>query len=170
MDNKSKLKWCSIIYSIFLSAIIVIVFYFQSYDKYFRWGVPKSDEEPLVVLSVKIDDYYKYGCVLFLIGCIRIIKVGVSEIAEPVLSFTIYNPDKKNIVDFSKNELQFYANLLYFIDNIRYIFTLMITITQIDLALFSVLIGDITTLFTIRMLLNEKTFNKNYINLDNEMI
>ena len=37
MDNKSKLRWCSIIYSIFLSAIIVIVFYFQSYDKYFRW-------------------------------------------------------------------------------------------------------------------------------------
>jgi len=96
--------------------------------------------------------------------------VGVSEIAEPVLSFTIYNPDKKNIVDFSKNELQFYANLLYFIDNIRYIFTLMITITQIYLALFSVLIGDITTLFTIRMLLNEKTFNKNYTNLDNEII
>ena len=96
--------------------------------------------------------------------------MGVSEIAEPVLSFTIYNPDKKNIVDFSKNELQFYANLLYFIDNIRYIFTLMITITQIYLALFSVLIGDITTLFTIRMLLNEKTFNKNYTNLDNEII
>lgn len=170
MDNKSKLRWCSIIYSIFLLIIIVIVFYFQSYDKYFRWGVPKSDEEPLVVLSVKIDDYYKYGCVLFLIACIRIIKVGVSEIAEPVLSFTVYNPDKKNIADFSKNELQFYANLLYFIDNIRYIFTLMITITQIDLALFSVLVGDITTLFTIRMLLNEKTFNKNYSNLDNEII
>ena len=46
----------------------------------------------------------------------------------------------------------------------------MITITQIDLALFSVLVGDITTLFTIRMLLNEKTFNKNYNNLDNEII
>lgn len=35
----------------------------------------------------------------------------------------------------------------------------MITITQIDLALFSVLVGEITTLFTIRMLLNEKTFD-----------
>ena len=172
MDNKSKLRWCSIIYSIFLLIIIGIVFYFQSYDKYFRLGIPKSNEEPLIVLSIKIDNYYKYSCVLFLIACIRIIKVGVSEIADPVLSFTIYNPDKKNIKDFSKNELQFYANLLYFIDNIRYIFTLMITITQIDLALFSVLVGDITTLFTIRMLLNEKTFDKleeNYlpINLNN---
>ena len=45
----------------------------------------------------------------------------------------------------------------------------MITITQIDLALFSIS-SDITTLFTIRILLNEKTFNKNYNNLDNEII
>ena len=159
MDNKSKLRWCSIIYSIFLLIIIGIVFYFQSYDKYFRLGIPKSNEEPLIVLSIKIDNYYKYSCVLFLIACIRIIKVGVSEIADPVLSFTIYNPDKKNIIDFSKNELQFYANLLYFIDNIRYIFTLMITITQIDLALFSIFIDQLTTIFTIRLLLNEKSFN-----------
>tara|TARA_B100000575_G_C22987020_1_gene569295 strand:- start:8 stop:517 length:510 start_codon:yes stop_codon:yes gene_type:complete len=159
MNNKNKLKWCSIIYIIVLSIIISIIFYFQSYDKYFRWGVPKLDEEPLIVLSVKIDNYYKYSSVLFFIGCIRIIKVGVSEITDPILSFTIYNPDKKNIIDFSKNELQFYANLLYLIDSIRYVFTLMITITQIDLALFSVLIGEITSFFTIRMLLNEKTFS-----------
>ena len=159
MDNRSKLKWSCIIYSIFLSIIITIVFCFQSYDKYFRWGVPDADHEPLVVLSVKIDNYYKYACVLALITGIRIIKVGVSEITEPILSFSIYNPDKKNIADFTKNELQFYANFLYLIDNIRYVFTLMITITQIDLALFSVLIGEITSLFTIRMLLNEKTFD-----------
>jgi len=159
MDNRSKLKWSCIIYSIFLSIIITIVFCFQSYDKYFRWGVHDADHEPLVVLSVKIDNYYKYACVLALITGIRIIKVGVSEITEPILSFSIYNPDKKNIADFTKNELQFYANFLYLIDNIRYVFTLMITITQIDLALFSVLIGEITSLFTIRMLLNEKTFD-----------
>ena len=159
MDNKSKLKWSCIIYSLFLSIVIIIVFYFQSYDKYFRWGIPDSNKEPLVVLSVKIDNYYKYACVLGLIAGIRIIKVGVTEISDPVLSFTIYNPDKKNIEEFSKNELQFYANFLYLIDNIRYVFTLMITITQIDLALFSVLIGEITSLFTIRMLLNEKTFD-----------
>lgn len=146
-------------YSLFLSIVIVIVFYFQSYDKYFRWGIPDSNKEPLIVLSVKIDNYYKYACVLGLIAGIRIIKVGVSEITNPILSFTIYNPDKKNIAEFTKNELQFYANFLYLIDNIRYVFTLMITITQIDLALFSVLVGEITTLFTIRMLLNEKTFN-----------
>ena len=159
MNNKNKLKLCSIIYFIALLLIIIVVFHFQTYDKYFRWGIPNNNEEPLVVLSIKINNYYKYIGVLCLITIIRIIKVGVKEISSPILSFTIYNPDKKNITDFSKNELQFYASFLNLIDNIRYVFTLMITITQIDLALFSVLIGEITSLFTIRMLLNEKTFD-----------
>ena len=159
MNNRNKLKLSCIIYSLFLSIVIIIVFYFQSYDKYFRWGIPDSNKEPLVVLSVKIDNYYKYACVLGLIAGIKIIKVGVSDITDPILSFTIYNPEKKNIAELTKNELQFYANFLYLIDNIRYVFTLMITITQIDLALFSVLIGELTSLFTIRILLNEKTFN-----------
>ena len=38
----------------------------------------------------------------------------------------------------------------------------MITIAQIDLAIFSVIIGEITSFFTIRMLLNEKTFIPEY--------
>jgi hypothetical protein len=82
----------------------------------------------------------------------------VTELADNILSFTIYNPDKKNISEFSKCELQFYGNYIYFIDSLRYVFTLMITITQIDLALFGIIIDQITTIFTIRLLLNEKTF------------
>ena len=53
--------------------------------------------------------------------------------------------------------------MLYLIDNLRYVFTLMITISQIDLAIYGVLVGEITSIFTIRMLLNEKTFNNNYL-------
>ena len=108
-----------------------------------------------------------YGLLLF-IAIFRIIKVIVTEIADPILSFTIYNPDKKNIDNFGKNELQFYGNTLYFIDSIRYVFTIMIAVTQIDIALFDTLIGELTTVFTIRMLLNEKTFtNSEYINIEN---
>ena len=39
--------------------------------------------------------YYKYVALLGLITLIRVVKVLVSEIADAVLSFTIYNPDKK---------------------------------------------------------------------------
>ena len=169
MDNsRSKLQWCILIYSILLCFIIFIVFTFQTKNKYFRWGVPDNNEEPLIIISVKIDDYYKYYGLLLFIAIFRIIKVIVTEIAEPILAFTIYNPDKKNIDNFGKNELQFYGNTLYFIDSIRYVFTIMLAVTQIDIALFDALIGELTTVFTIRMLLNEKTFNNSqYVNVDN---
>lgn len=162
MDSRTKLKYCFIIYTLLLGIIIFCVFYFQSYSVYFRYGVPEKNQDPLIVLSVNIDNYYKYSCLLGMITLIRIVKVGVAELTDPILLFTIYNPDKKNIPDFTKNELQFYANYIYLIDSLRYVFTLMITIAQIDLAIFSVIIGEITSFFTIRMLLNKKTFIPEY--------
>ena len=78
----------------------------------------------------------------------------------PVLGFSIYNPDKKVITEFSKNELQFYACSMYLISNLRYIFEIMLTISQIDIAIYSVIISELTGIITIRMLLNEKEFKK----------
>ena len=44
----------------------------------------------------------------------------------------------------------------------------MLAITQIDIALFDAFIGELTTVFTVRMLLNEKTFNNSqYIHIQN---
>lgn len=166
MNSKTKLKLCAILYTFLIILIIILVLCFKTYDTYFRWGVPPSNEPPLLILSVKIDNYYKYVILLCVITLVRIVKVLVSEIADAILSFTIYNPDKKVIKDFTKCELQFYGNYIYFIDSLRYVFTLMITITQIDLALFGVIIDQITTLFTIRLLLNEKSFNS-YEDLNN---
>ena len=165
MEVKKKLQLCILVYGILLILIVIIINFFQTKSTYFRWGVPNKDEEPLIIISVNIDNYYKYFSLLFLITIIRIIKVGVNEIANPIITFNIYNPDKKNIEDFGKNELQFYGNMLYLIDNLRYVFTLMITISQIDLAIYGVLVGEITSIFTIRMLLNEKTFNNNYLEM-----
>ena len=79
----------------------------------------------------------------------------------PVVGFNIYNPDKKVITEFTKNELQFFGNMMFLTSSLRYIFEVMITITQIDIAIYSVIISEITTIFTIRMLLNEKRFTKN---------
>lgn len=47
------------------------------------------------------------------------------------------------------------------IDAIRNVLMIMITITQIDIAIFGAVISEITCIFTVRMLLNEKSFTKN---------
>lgn len=170
MNQKNKLKCCAILYTFLIILVISLVVCFQTYDTYFRWGVPSKNESPLIVLSVKIDNYYKYVALLALITIIRIVKVLVNEIADTILSFTIYNPDKKIIREFTKCELQFYGNYIYLIDSLRYVFTLMITITQIDLALYGVFIDQLTTLVTIRLLLNEKKFINHSEDLYEEII
>ena len=75
MEVKKKLQLCILVYGILLILIVIIINFFETKSTYFRWGVPNKDEEPLIIISVNIDNYYKYFSLLFLITIIRIIKV-----------------------------------------------------------------------------------------------
>jgi hypothetical protein len=85
----------------------------------------------------------------------------IQEFTSPVLGFNIYNPDKKHIVDFTKFELQFYAQSFWLINSVKNAFLLMISISQIDLAVAKVIYMEMAGIYTIRTLINEKTFGTN---------
>ena len=88
----------------------------------------------------------------------NITKVIIGEIGEPIMVFNVYNPDKKVVTDFTKLQLKFYANAMFMISNTRRIFDTMITVTQIDIAIFAVLIEQLTSFVTVNLLVNEKKF------------
>jgi hypothetical protein len=157
MKAKTKLKYCVTGNTLLLVVIVIIITHYQHESKYFRFG-PSND---LIVISVNINTNARYLILLLIISLVKITKVVVEEIGMPVIGFSIYNPDKKVITEFTKNELQFYGNTMYLTSSLRYIFEVMVTITQIDIAIYSVIISEITTIFTIRLLLNEKRFPKN---------
>ncbi len=157
MKAKTKLKYCVTGNILLLVVIVIIIIHYQHESKYFRFG-PSND---LIVISVNINTNARYLILLLIISLVKITKVVVEEIGMPVIGFSIYNPDKKVITEFTKNELQFYGNTMYLTSSLRYIFEVMVTITQIDIAIYSVIISEITTIFTIRLLLNEKRFPKN---------
>ena len=157
MKAKTKLKYCVTGNTLLLVVIVIIIIHYQHESKYFRFG-PSND---LIVISVNINTNARYLILLLIISLVKITKVVVEEIGMPVIGFSIYNPDKKVITEFTKNELQFYGNTMYLTSSLRYIFEVMVTITQIDIAIYSVIISEITTIFTIRLLLNEKRFPKN---------
>ena len=157
MKAKTKLKYCVTGNILLLVVIVIIITHYQHESKYFRFG-PSND---LIVISVNINTNDRYLILLLIISLVKITKVVVEEIGMPVIGFSIYNPDKKVIAEFTKNELQFYGNTMYLTSSLRYIFEVMVTITQIDIAIYSVIISEITTIFTIRLLLNEKRFPKN---------
>jgi hypothetical protein len=154
MTPKSKLIICLIVNSIILSVVISLVCAFSDGSEYWRIG-PSKDFN---VISVTIDSQGKYITLLVLIAIINISKVIVEELGMPVLGFSIYNPDKKVIDDFTKDELQFFANAMFVVSGLRQVFMTVISITQIDIAVWSLLVSEFASVFTIRMLLNEKTF------------
>ena len=125
-------------------------------SKYFRWGW----NDDLILISIPINTQKRYLYTILFISIMRISHVIIGEIAHPIIGFNIYNPDKKEITEFSKIELQMYGNLMYLIEGFKNILTVMLSVTQIDIALISMLVSEITSIYTINMLLNEKTFVK----------
>ena len=154
MTPRRKLAVCLAANVAILSTVIVLTTVFADASPYWRIGY--NDE--LIVISVKINTAPKYAALLTLIAFINMSRVIVEEIGMPILGFSIYNPDKKVIVDFGKNELQFYANAMFTVSGLRGVMMTVISITQIDLAVWSLLVSEVATIYTIRLLLNEKTF------------
>ena len=107
---------------------------------------------------ITIDTWSSYIVLLILVAFLKISECFIAEVAHPIIGFNIYNPDKKVITEFTKFELQFYGNAMYTIDAIRRVLMIMMSITQVDIALWGVICAEGTSLFTIRMLLNDKEF------------
>ena len=156
MRQLNKIRIClglNIFLLAFISSCITI---FASDSKYFRIG----PQEDFLLISVKINSVSRYTFLLFLIACNNCIKVLIGELGEPILVFNVYNPDKKVITEFTKCQLLFYANSMFFIGNTRRVFEIMITISQIDIALFSIIVEQIVSICTVCFLVSEKKFDK----------
>lgn len=154
MNPRNKLALCLAVNTAILVIVVVLVTVFASDSEFWRVGYSNT----LVIISVKIDTHAKYMTLLFLVAIVNISKVIVEELGMPVLNFSIYNPDKGVITDFTKNELQFYANAMYTVSGLRSVFMTLVNISQIDIAVWNLLISEIASIYTIRVLLNEKEF------------
>ncbi len=163
---QNKIRLCILGNAITVLLVVLPICLLSESGNYFRFG-PSDD---FILINIKIDTSAKYLSVLTLIAIINVIKVISEEIGGPILGFNIYNPDKKIITDFTKCELQLYGNTMFMLSGLRNIFITLITITQFDIALWSLLVSEAASLFTIRMLLNEKTFqNYNEIEMEEPM-
>jgi len=155
MNTRNQMIMCVIANALLLLVISAFVIGLADHDSgYYNAGPSKN----LIVISVKINTWGRYMVLLLMIGIMDTVDVLVNELATPILGFNVYNPDKKVITEFSKNELQFLANLMFLINQLRFTFSMMVSFTQIDLTLFRSFLGSLVSVYTIRMLLNKKTF------------
>ena len=157
MTPSRKVWICWIINTVVLLLVITMVTIFRDDgSKYFKWG-PSDD---LILISIKVDTWTRWFAVLAFIALVKGCDVLVNELGSPVLGFSVYNPDKKVITDFTKNELNFLTNAMWFVNAFRGIMMAVVTVTQIDLAFLAMGFSEIVSIFTVRILLNEKTFTK----------
>ena len=154
INIRKKLLYCVIGNAATLVAVTAIVFAVGSKNSYIRAG-PSQDFH---ILDVNVDTWGKYAGLIIFLCIINATQIISEDIGMPILGFNIFNPDNKEITDFTKLELQVYGNTMYAISAVRSIFMTMVTISQIDVAVISVLIKEIVSIYTIHMLLNEKKF------------
>lgn len=155
ISPKTRIKIC-IIGQIFLlvSVIIPTTLLANKESTYYRFG-PNDD---LIIISIKIDTWLKYGILMIYILIFRICKVFITELGMPILTFNIYNPNQKKIEDFTRMELQVLANIMFTLNAIRYALTLQLSILQIDIAIISGVFDELAAIPTIYILLKEKEF------------
>jgi len=167
MKNNFRLKCCVFMnFLLFIFIVMsVVIFNNNNNNNYFKYG-PNDD---LDILGIKINTTDKYIYLQLFLCFVEMSRAWTNEIASPILGFNIYNPDKKIITEFTKNELQLLANIMWLINSLTNALFILITISQIDIAILRILYSEITTIFTIRLLLNDKTFineNETTINID----
>ena len=166
--KKKRLQLC-----IFTNCIVFVVLSFSILfltDKTTNSYLHIGPNDSLNILGFPINSWKNYILFQILIAFITITDVLINEIASPILGFNIYNPDKKEILDFTRNELQAYANLHWFINASRDALMILVSVSQIDFALLRVFYGQITSFYTIRLLLNEKTFPRDDVYSQIELV
>ena len=165
MTPREKLRACVAMNGMLTLMWMLAILYFNtgkrtsaitsySMGNFMQMG-PNKD---LNVMGLLLDTWPSYTGFVCCVVVFRTVETCVHEIAHPIIGFRIYNPDLKEIEDFTRNELQVYGNLMYMFDAVRTVFMTMASITQIDIAMWGILAAEITSIFTIRRLLLEKTF------------
>jgi len=159
MQNvRTRLRLCVLANALQLAVVVAVICAFANRDElgasYLRFG----PHEDLIVLGVRIDSAARYLTLIALLAVLQVVDVVASEIGNPILAFSIYNPEKRVIDQFTRLELQTLANSMWLLASLRAVVMTVVSITQVDLALVRVVAGEGATVFTIRKLLSEKQF------------
>ena len=155
LTQKQRLKICIVGQALLLISIIIPTILLANKDStYYRFG-PNDD---LIVISIKINTWTRYGFLLFYTMVFRICKVFINELGMPILTFNIYNPNQKKIEGFTRIELQVLANIMFTLNAISYAITIQLSILQIDIAMFSGIFSELAAIPTIHILLKDKEF------------
>lgn len=157
MDKVFILNLCILLNLLFL--FIFVYCFFSTDDQtsnYFRIGW----SDYFYFVSMPINTPFKYFSLCLFIFVLNITEIFLNDLASPIIQFSTYNPYKNNISDFSRNQLEIYSNLIFFIVTVKKFVQVVVILSQIDIAIISLISSQISAFLAIRFLLNNKTFQR----------
>ena len=170
MNKILILQICIIINILLITIFISSFFVFNNQvTNYFNLGW--SDH--FIFVSITIDTCFKYLMLCFFIFLFNMSEILLNDVGYPIIHFSTYNPYHNNIEDISRYNLELYSNIIFFIQTFKKLFQVLITLSQIDIAFFSLISYQISAFVAIRYLLNNKTFvedNNDFVDVKYESI
>lgn len=150
MNSKHNIQLCITTNCILLTGVIFIISQYSD----LKYGYSKD----LVVLGITIDTMTKYLSLHIVIFITEFVHSLIFEYANPILYFNIFDDSKRQITEFTKFELQLYAQMMWFLTSVKNGFMLLVSISQIDIILCKLIYGEIAIAIVIRNKLNNKSF------------
>jgi len=139
---------------LFVFLVMVVAVLKTSDSTYMRFG-PSADFK---IVSVHINTWGRYLGLMLILALVNAGQVYVDDLAGPVLGFSVFDPHRLHITEFSKTELNLLVNGMSTIAGLRGVLMILVSIAQVDVSVANVIFKEIVSLYTVNLLLSRKTF------------
>ena len=117
----------------------------------------------LKIGNVIIDTWLRYSILVVLVCLFRACSVIINDIGMPNLGFSIYDPTTETVYGFRRTELQLLANGMFMVTSLSSIFSTLVIVSRLDVAVISTLASELASAASIYYLLGKKRkFIKEY--------
>jgi len=112
--------------------------------------------DSLKIGNVTINSWTRYITLLSLICVFRSVSVVINDIGMPNLGFSIYDPTTETVYGFGRAELQILANGMFMVTSMSNIFSTLVIVSRLDIAVISTLSSELASAMSIYYLLGKK--------------
>jgi len=152
MRVAKRTKFCLVANTVLLFILVGGAFIAAPETGLFTFG----PSEKLIVGSVVIDSWLRYWILIGLVCVFRSLSVIINDIGMPNLGFSIYDPTRETVYGFGRMELQLLANGMFLVTSLSNVFSILVTVARMDVAIISVFASELSSAASIYYLLGKK--------------
>lgn len=156
--DKTPVKRTRFAVAVNLFVIAVLATIMSTFGEADNGYITMGPSDSLVLMGLAISTWTRWALAMGTICLISTVDTITNEFGLPYISFRIYDPDVKVINDVGPIELQVLANVMYACTSLKNVIYTLAIVTQLDFALARVISAELTSIYTIRILIKGKRF------------